>query len=172
MDMCEQRKSLAAIWNICKADFWEILFWRHRGTLWVVNGCALSLTDGSQMNWKVWVRRHLFVRCILFIQVTCKQEIPESRSRLHWLYETTVAVAFENFCILFILFVLFVIFQATLRHSTGLRSRSLMDHRITISPKPFTISTSLPPAAMPMAFTTQVSFFIFIGNFLAKEPYN
>jgi len=84
----------------------------------------------------------------------------------------TVAVAFENFFILFILFVLFILFQATRRHSTGLRSRSLMDHLITISPKPFTISTSLPPAATPMAFTTQVSFFIFIGNSFAKEPYN
>jgi len=84
----------------------------------------------------------------------------------------TVAVALENFFILFILFVLFILFQATRRHSTGLRSRSLMDHRITISPKLFTISTSLPPAATPMASTTQVYFFIFIGNSFAKEPYN
>jgi len=34
----------------------------------------------------------------------------------------------------------------------------------------YIFSTSLLPAATPMAFTTEVSFFILIGNFFAKEP--
>jgi len=36
----------------------------------VLNGCVLSLTDGSQINRKASVSRHLFVRCILVILVT------------------------------------------------------------------------------------------------------